>query len=50
MTGSSVSGYDETQPNDGHEPSLVLADVWDGEGWTRLPATGQLGNCLALDR
>ena len=45
-----VSGYDATQPNDGHEPSLVLADVWDGEGWTRLPATGQLGNCLALDR
>ncbi len=45
-----VSGYDATQPNDGHEPSLVLADVWDGEGWTRLPATGQLGNLLALDR
>ena len=39
-----VSGYDATQPNDGHEPSLVLADVWDGEGWTRLPATGQLSN------
>jgi hypothetical protein len=39
-----VSGYDETKPNDGHEPSIVLADVWDGQGWTRLPATGQLSN------
>ena len=38
-----VSGYDETKPNDGSEPSIVLADVWDGEAWTRLPATGQLG-------
>ena len=39
-----VSGYDATKPNDGHEPSLVLADVWDGQDWTRLPATGQLSN------
>jgi hypothetical protein len=39
-----VSGYDATKPNDGHEPSIVRAEVWDGEAWTRLPATGQLGN------
>jgi hypothetical protein len=39
-----VSGYDATKPNDGHEPSVVLADVWNGQDWTRLPATGQLGN------
>jgi hypothetical protein len=42
--GPVVSGYDSTQPNDGREPSVVLADVWDGTSWRRLPATGQLDN------
>jgi hypothetical protein len=35
-------GYDSTQPNDGTEPSLVLADVWDGTSWRRLPPSDQL--------
>ena len=39
-----VTGLDSTQPNDGRTPSVVLADVWDGTAWRRLPATGQLDN------
>jgi hypothetical protein len=42
--GPVVTGLDSTQPNDGRTPSVVLADVWDGRAWHRLPATGQLGN------
>jgi hypothetical protein len=42
--GPVVTGYDSTQPDDGRSPSVVLADVWDGTSWRRLPATGQLGN------
>jgi hypothetical protein len=42
--GPVVTGLDSTQPNDGRAPSVVLADVWDGRAWHRLPATGQLGN------
>lgn len=37
-----VSGLDATKPNDGHEPDFVIAEVWDGDAWTRLPATGQM--------
>jgi hypothetical protein len=42
--GPVVTGYDSTQPNDGRSPSVVLADVFDGTRWHRLPATGQLDN------
>ena len=42
--GPVVTGYDSTQPNDGRSPSVVLADVFDGKTWRRLPATGQLDN------
>ena len=41
-SGPVVAGYDATQPNDGIEPSLVLADVWDGTAWRRLPPSDQL--------
>lgn len=40
--GAVVTGFDATQPNDGIEPSLVLADVWDGTAWRRLPPSDQL--------
>jgi hypothetical protein len=40
--GPVVTGVDATQPNDGHEPSLLLADVWDGSEWRRLPPSEQL--------
>jgi hypothetical protein len=42
--GPVVTGFDATRPNDGRSPSIVLADVWDGSRWRRLPATGQVGN------
>jgi hypothetical protein len=42
--GPVLSGYDATRPDDGTVPSVVLADVYDGARWRRLPATGQLGN------
>jgi hypothetical protein len=42
--GPVVTGVDSTRPNDGLSPSVVLADVWDGSTWRRLPATGQLDN------
>jgi hypothetical protein len=42
--GPVVTGIDSTQPNDGRSPSVVLADVFDGKTWRRLPATGQLDN------
>jgi hypothetical protein len=41
-SGPVVTGVDATQPNDGTEPSLVLADVWDGTSWRRLPPSDQL--------
>jgi hypothetical protein len=41
-SGPVVTGYDATQPNDGVKPSLVLADVWDGQAWRRLPPSDQL--------
>ena len=41
-SGPVMTGVDSTQPNDGTEPSLVLADVWDGTTWRRLPPSDQL--------
>jgi hypothetical protein len=41
-SGPVMTGVDSTQPNDGIEPSLVLADVWDGTTWRRLPPSDQL--------
>lgn len=32
--------YEEAAPD---EPTLTQADLWDGEMWTRLPRTGQIG-------
>jgi hypothetical protein len=46
-SGPVVTGYDATQPNDGVEPSLVLADVWDGTSWKRLPPSDQLEGAFA---
>jgi len=46
-SGPVVMGYDATQPNDGNEPSLVLADVWDGTAWHRLPPSDQLQAALS---
>ena len=43
-SGPVVTGTDSSQPNDGHQPSLLLADVWDGRRWRRLPPSQQLGN------
>ena len=40
--GPVVTGVDSTQPNDGRTPSLLLADVWDGSRWRRLPPSEQL--------
>jgi hypothetical protein len=42
--GPVVTGVDATRPNDGREPSLILADLWDGTSWKRLPPSAQLGN------
>jgi hypothetical protein len=42
--GPVVTGVDSTQPNDGRTPSLLLADVWDGSHWRRLPPSDQLAN------
>ena len=39
-----LTGLDSTQPNDGIQPSLVLADVYDGTTWHRLPPGDQLSN------
>jgi hypothetical protein len=41
--GPVVTGVDATQPNNGTAPSLLLADVWDGTSWHRLPPSEQLG-------
>jgi hypothetical protein len=41
--GPVITGLDSTKPNDGAVASLVLADVWDGHAWHRLPPTGQVG-------
>jgi hypothetical protein len=41
-SGPVMTGVDTTQPNDGTEPSLLLADVWDGRAWRRLPPSDQL--------
>lgn len=38
-----VFGVDSTRPDDGVEPSLLLAEVWDGSSWTRLGASEVLG-------
>jgi hypothetical protein len=40
--GPVVTGVDATRPNDGRTPSLLLADVWDGSRWRRLPPSEQL--------
>ena len=40
----SQTAADGPQPNDGRTPSLLLADVWDGTGWRRLPPSEQLAN------
>jgi hypothetical protein len=42
--GPVVTGVDSTKPHDGRTPSLLLADVWDGARWQRLPPSEQLGN------
>jgi hypothetical protein len=42
--GPVITGEDSTQPHDGSAPSLMLADVWDGTQWRRLPPTQQLAN------
>jgi hypothetical protein len=42
--GPVVTGYDSTKSNDGRSPSVVLADVFDGTSWHRLPPTRQLDN------
>jgi hypothetical protein len=40
--GPVVTGEDSTQPHDGSVPRLLLADVWDGSQWRRLPPSEQL--------
>jgi hypothetical protein len=42
--GPVVTGEGSTQPHDGSAPVLILADVWDGREWHRLPPSGQLAN------
>jgi hypothetical protein len=42
-SGPVVTGLDAAAPNDGRTPSLLLADVWDGHHWRRLPPSEQLG-------
>jgi hypothetical protein len=42
--GPVVSGYDSSRPHDGTSASVVVADVFDGTRWRRLPPTGQLSN------
>lgn len=40
-SGLVVTGLDATKPNDGVKPSLVIADVYDGTSWKRLPPSDQ---------
>ena len=42
-----VTGYDSTQPHDGTNPSLVIADLFDGTSWKRLPPSDQLDNSFS---
>ena len=42
--GPVVTGYDSTQPQDGTVSNPVVADVYDGTSWHRLPAMNILGN------
>lgn len=42
--GPVVTGYDSTRPQDGTVANPVIADVYDGTSWHRLPATNILGN------
>jgi hypothetical protein len=44
--GPVVTGVDSSQPQDGSgdEPLLILADVWNGSAWHRLPPSEQLAN------
>ncbi len=42
-----ATGYDSTQPHDGIKPSLVLADIWDGTSWRRLPPSDQLDSSFS---
>jgi len=37
-----VTGVDSTAANDGREPSYLLAEVYDGASWQRLPRSDQL--------
>ncbi|HEY3530422.1 MAG TPA: hypothetical protein VGK78_14855 [Nocardioides sp.] len=41
-SGPVVTGVDATKPHDGSVPPIILADVFDGTSWHRLPATGQI--------
>lgn len=38
-----VSGADSTVEEDGETPKFTMVERWDGEEWTRYPATGQVG-------
>lgn len=40
--GPVVTGEDSSQPHDGSVPRLLLADVWDGSHWRRMPPSQQL--------
>lgn len=43
-SGPVVTGYDRTHLDERGTPSIVTADVFDGNTWRRLPASRQLGN------
>ncbi len=42
--GPVITGYDSSQPQDGTVANPVIADLYDGSSWRRLPDTGILGN------
>jgi hypothetical protein len=44
--GPVVTGVDSSEPQDGSggKPLLILADVWDGNRWRRLPPSEQLAD------
>jgi hypothetical protein len=42
--GPVVTGVEFAHLNERNEPALVLADVWDGTQWRRLPPSEQLAN------
>ncbi|MFZ2014067.1 MAG: hypothetical protein WAV00_09625, partial [Nocardioides sp.] len=46
-SGPVVAGYDPSQPSDLSQPRKVIADVWDGTSWRRLPPSDQLDNSFS---